>query len=60
MPDGSLSGARVARELDMIAAILDKALAVVSDNGPGQERHMRLAFANAEEAVIAAVPGRLA
>jgi aspartate/methionine/tyrosine aminotransferase len=28
--------------------------------GPGQERHLRLAFANAEEAVIAAVPGRLA
>jgi aspartate/methionine/tyrosine aminotransferase len=27
--------------------------------GPGQERHLRLAFANAEEAVIAAVPGRL-
>jgi aspartate/methionine/tyrosine aminotransferase len=28
--------------------------------GPGQERHLRLAFANAEEAVIAAVPRRLA
>ena len=28
--------------------------------GPGQERHLRLAFANAEKAVIAAVPGRLA
>jgi aspartate/methionine/tyrosine aminotransferase len=28
--------------------------------GPGQDRHLRLAFANAEEAVIAAVPGRLA
>jgi aspartate/methionine/tyrosine aminotransferase len=28
--------------------------------GPGQERHLRLAFANAEEAVIASVPGRLA
>ena len=28
--------------------------------GPAQERHLRLAFANAEEAVIAAVPGRLA
>jgi aspartate/methionine/tyrosine aminotransferase len=28
--------------------------------GPDQERHLRLAFANAEEAVIAAVPGRLA
>ncbi|WP_291296045.1 aminotransferase [Elioraea sp.] len=28
--------------------------------GPGQERHLRLAFANAEEAVIDAVPARLA
>ena len=28
--------------------------------GPGQDRHLRLAFANAEEAVIAAVPRRLA
>jgi aspartate/methionine/tyrosine aminotransferase len=28
--------------------------------GPGQERHLRLAFANAEESVIAQVPGRLA
>ena len=28
--------------------------------GPGQDRHLRLAFANAKEAVIAAVPGRLA
>jgi aspartate/methionine/tyrosine aminotransferase len=28
--------------------------------GPGQERHLRLAFANAEEAAIAAVPARLA
>ena len=28
--------------------------------GLGQDRHLRLAFANAEEAVIAAVPGRLA
>lgn len=28
--------------------------------GPGQERHLRLAFANADEAAIAAVPGRLA
>lgn len=27
--------------------------------GPGQERHLRLAFANAEESVIAQVPGRL-
>jgi aspartate/methionine/tyrosine aminotransferase len=27
--------------------------------GPGQERHLRLAFANAEEGVIAEVPGRL-
>jgi aspartate/methionine/tyrosine aminotransferase len=27
--------------------------------GPGQERHLRLAFANAEEAAIAAVPARL-
>lgn len=27
--------------------------------GPGQERHLRLAFANAEEAVIARVPERL-
>jgi aspartate/methionine/tyrosine aminotransferase len=28
--------------------------------GPGQERHLRLAFANAEEAAIAAIPARLA
>jgi aspartate/methionine/tyrosine aminotransferase len=28
--------------------------------GPGQERHLRLAFANAEEAAIAQVPERLA
>jgi len=28
--------------------------------GPGQERHLRLAFANADEARIAAVPARLA
>jgi aspartate/methionine/tyrosine aminotransferase len=27
--------------------------------GPGQERHLRLAFANAEESVIAEVPARL-
>jgi aspartate/methionine/tyrosine aminotransferase len=27
--------------------------------GPGQERHLRLAFANAEESVIAQVPARL-
>jgi aspartate/methionine/tyrosine aminotransferase len=27
--------------------------------GPGQERHLRVAFANAEEATIAAVPARL-
>ncbi len=27
--------------------------------GPGQERHLRLAFANAAEDVIAAIPGRL-
>jgi putative transposase len=33
VPDTSLSGARVARELDMIAAIRGKPLAVVSDNG---------------------------
>lgn len=28
--------------------------------GPGQERHVRVAFANADEATIAAVPARLA
>jgi aspartate/methionine/tyrosine aminotransferase len=28
--------------------------------GPGQERHLRLAFANAELETIAAVPRRLA
>jgi aspartate/methionine/tyrosine aminotransferase len=28
--------------------------------GPGQHRHLRLAFANAEESVIAEVPARLA
>jgi aspartate/methionine/tyrosine aminotransferase len=28
--------------------------------GPGQERHLRLAFANADEATIMQVPGRLA
>lgn len=28
--------------------------------GPGQDRHLRLAFANAEESAIASVPGRLA
>ena len=28
--------------------------------GPGQERHLRLAFANAEEGVMAQVPGRFA
>jgi aspartate/methionine/tyrosine aminotransferase len=28
--------------------------------GPGQDRHLRLAFANAAEAVLAQVPGRLA
>ncbi|WP_270938430.1 aminotransferase, partial [Falsiroseomonas oryzae] len=28
--------------------------------GPGQDRHLRLAFANAEEAVLAQVPARLA
>lgn len=28
--------------------------------GPGQDRHLRLAFANAAEAVLAEVPGRLA
>ena len=33
VPDTSLSGARVARELDMIAAVRGKPLAVVSDNG---------------------------
>jgi putative transposase len=33
MPDTSLSGARVARELNMIAAIRSKPLTVVSDNG---------------------------
>jgi len=33
VPDTSLSGARVARELDAIAAIRGKPLAVVSDNG---------------------------
>jgi aspartate/methionine/tyrosine aminotransferase len=27
--------------------------------GPGQGRHLRLAFANAEPAAIAEVPGRL-
>jgi aspartate/methionine/tyrosine aminotransferase len=27
--------------------------------GPGQERHLRLAFANAAEDVLAQVPGRL-
>lgn len=27
--------------------------------GPGQERHLRLAFANAEESLLAEVPGRL-
>ena len=27
--------------------------------GPGQDRHLRLAFANAEESVIAQVPSRL-
>jgi aspartate/methionine/tyrosine aminotransferase len=27
--------------------------------GPGQERHLRLAFANAEDAAIAAIPARL-
>lgn len=27
--------------------------------GPGQERHLRLAFANADEATIARVPARL-
>jgi putative transposase len=33
VPDTSLSGAREARELDMIAAIRGKPLTVVSDNG---------------------------
>ena len=33
VPDTSLSGARVARELDKIVAIRGKPLAVVSDNG---------------------------
>jgi putative transposase len=33
VPDTSLLGARVARELDMIAAVRGKPLAVVSDNG---------------------------
>ncbi len=28
--------------------------------GPGQERHLRLAFANAGEEILAEVPGRLA
>lgn len=28
--------------------------------GPGQQRHLRLAFANAEDAAIAAIPARLA
>jgi len=28
--------------------------------GPGQERHVRLAFANTAEAVLAQVPARLA
>jgi aspartate/methionine/tyrosine aminotransferase len=27
--------------------------------GPGQERHLRLAFANAEDSVIGQVPARL-
>jgi putative transposase len=33
VPDTTLSGARVARELDMIAAIRGKKLAAISDNG---------------------------
>ncbi len=57
LPDG-LPGAMHAAE----ALAAEHGLATLPGPffGPGQERHLRLAFANAELPVIAEVPGRLA
>jgi aspartate/methionine/tyrosine aminotransferase len=57
LPDGSADAEATAQALAVERGLLGLP---GSFFGPGQERHLRLAFANAEEAVIAAVPGRLA
>jgi len=53
----ALDGATVARRLAAEAGIL---VLPGSYFGPGQTHHLRFAFANAERAAIAAIPGRLA
>jgi aspartate/methionine/tyrosine aminotransferase len=57
LPDGAPAAVAAAERL-----AADAGLMVLPGPffGPGQERHLRLAFANAEEAAIAAVPARLA
>jgi len=57
LPEGSADAEEMAESLAVERGLLGLP---GSFFGPGQERHLRLAFANAEEAVIAAVPGRLA
>jgi aspartate/methionine/tyrosine aminotransferase len=57
LPDGAADSEATAEALAVERGLLGLP---GSFFGPGQERHLRLAFANAEEAVIAAVPGRLA
>ena len=56
LPDGSADAEATAQALAVGRGLLGLP---GSFFGPGQERHLRLAFANAEDAVIAAVPGRL-
>ena len=57
LPEGSADSEAMAESLAVERGLLGLP---GSFFGPGQERHLRLAFANAEDAVIAAVPGRLA
>jgi aspartate/methionine/tyrosine aminotransferase len=57
LPDGAPDAMRAA---EMLAA--EQGLMTLPGPffGPGQERHLRLAFANAAEEVLERVPGRLA
>jgi aspartate/methionine/tyrosine aminotransferase len=56
LPEGTPGAVAVAERLAAEAGLL---VLPGPFFGPGQERHLRLAFANAEEAAIAAVPARL-
>ncbi|MBE9606676.1 aminotransferase [Acetobacteraceae bacterium H6797] len=57
LPEGAPDAVKAAEKLAIEAGLL---CLPGSFFGPGQERHLRLAFANAEAEVLREVPGRLA